>query len=300
MKLSTIAAGFLALNGFAGIASGEVPGTSVDAAHPRTYALIAAVGENFTVISEVQTTGTHLPPYRRTTSKVPDNVLNRVALHGLDAAIEKIDPASKRIYLSLSAPSMGGVAPQQRGNVAAAHVMAALEPLKERVEWDRIVIAVPAYRALEQDRMASKLQGFGIFSEPLCQAGCGSFGRTDLRYLDDEPPDGFPAVNSKNEAIKARTFLAPFSYIEIWVVDPKTLAVTDRKQGFDHQKLGERKSDAALDVDAAATQRYLSTRIASLIELSIGEAVRRSEISTRRPHVEIGDIKIVEPDDAGK
>lgn len=298
MKLSLIAAGFLAFNGFAGTATGEPSGAPGDTARPKTYALIAAVGEDFTTATEVQSTGTHLSTYRRSTNKVSNNILNRLALGGLDTAIAKIDPEGKRIYLSLSAPSMVGVAPRDRGSVAAAQVMAALESIPERTEWDRVVIAVPAYRALERDRMASKLQGFGIFSQGLCQAGCGNpFDRADLKALDDEPLDGVPALNSKNEAIKARTFLAPFSYIEVWVVDPKTLAVIDRQQGFDNQKLGERRSDPALDVEKPATLSYIAARMAKLIEVSVSEAVQRSDINARRPHVEVGDIKIIKPDE---
>ena len=37
---------------------------------PKVYALIAAVGGEFSIVHEVQTTGTHLAPYRRTASAV--------------------------------------------------------------------------------------------------------------------------------------------------------------------------------------------------------------------------------------
>jgi hypothetical protein len=301
MKRGVLTVGvFWALCTLAGAACGKDPGAPVDAPRPQVYALIAAVGEDFTFVHEVQTTGSHLSPYRRTTSPVANNLLNKLALNGLDAAVAKAQPDSKRIYASFSAPPMNGIAPSERGEFAVARVLTEIEKLPQRTEWDRILIVVPAYRALDLDRMASKLQGFGIFSQPLCQAGCPTRDPRDLRFMDNEPMDGVAAVNSKDEAIRVRTFIAPFSYIEVFVVDPKTMAVIDRQPGFDNQKLGERKSDPPLDPDKTETQNYLFSRIASLIEFSVGEAVRRSDVNRKRPVVEVGDIKEVAPDGPDK
>ncbi len=38
---------------------------------PKVYGLIAAVGAEFSLVTEVPTTGSHLSPYRRTTTDVP-------------------------------------------------------------------------------------------------------------------------------------------------------------------------------------------------------------------------------------
>jgi len=59
------------------------------------------------VVSEVQSTGSHLSPYGRTTSKAQGDALNTIVLHSLDKAIANIDPDSKRIYLALSSVKMG-------------------------------------------------------------------------------------------------------------------------------------------------------------------------------------------------
>ena len=86
-------------------------------------------------------------------------------------------------------------------------IVAALEDMPQRTASDRIVVVTPAYRALEQSGLPSKLQGFGIFSEPRCQAGC-DYRRPTI----GDQPDGVEAVTSEDKTIKARTFLAPFSY----------------------------------------------------------------------------------------
>ena len=272
-----------------GLAYGQAATEPANSVRPRVYALVAAVGEQFSVVYEVQSIGSHLSPYRRSTTEVPNNILNRLALHGLDKAIANIDPDSTRIYMTFSAAQMGGVAPSERESVAISTIVAELEKMPERKEWDRIVIATPAYRALELNGLASKLQGFGLFSQPLCQAGCGD----DLHMLGQ---DGVDAVTSEDKTIRARTYIAPFSYIEVWVLDAKSLAILDKQQGFDSQKLAD-PSYKPLDLSQSVGQKYAAGRISSLIELSVSEAVMHSELN-RRGRVEVGEPKVVNPDDA--
>jgi hypothetical protein len=283
-----------------GQAYAEAASESIKPSEPKVYALIAAVGEQFTVVSDVMSTGSHLSNYRRSTSQVQNNILNRIALYGLDTAIAKIDPAGKRIYMSLAAPQMDSVAPSKRDEVAIGAVVAELEKMPERAQWARIVVATPAYRALDLNGMASRLQGFGIFSERLCKGGCGNFLERVPRDLAPEPLDGVDAVTKDDENIKARTFLAPFSYIAVWVLDPKTLAVLDRQQGFDNQKLAERVHKPGLDLSESDDQQYVAGRLVMLINASIGAAVMNSEINERRGKVEVGEPELVDPAGAKK
>jgi hypothetical protein len=197
------AIGFCLINVATGPAYGQVATEPANSVKPRVYALVAAVGEQFSVLSEVQSTGSHLSPYRRRTIEVPNNILNRLALHGLDKAIANIDPDSKRIYMALPAAQMAGVAPSEREGVAISKIVSELEKMPQRLEWDRIVIATPAYRALELNGLASKLQGFGLFSQPLCQARCVD----DLHTLGQ---DGVDAVTSEDKTIRARTISRRF------------------------------------------------------------------------------------------
>jgi hypothetical protein len=285
------AIGFCLINVATSPAYGQAATEPANSIKPRVYALVAAVGEQFSFVSEVESIGSHLSPYRRRTVEVPNNILNRLALHGLDMAIANIDPDSKRIYMAFSAAQMAGIAPSQREDVAISTIVAELGKMPQRLEWDRIVIATPAYRALELNGLASKLQGFGLFSEPLCQGRCGD----DLHSLGQ---DGVDAVTSEDKTIRARTYIAPFSYIEVWVLDPKSLAILDKQQGFDSQKLGEPRYKP-LDLSQTGGQKYVAGRISSLIELSVGGAVMHSELN-RRGKVEVGEPKVVDPDDAKK
>jgi len=287
----------LMLVGIIGVACGQETAQPVDpAGKPRVYALLAALGDQFNVVTEVSRTGTHLSPYARRTYQDVDRVLDRLALHSLDQAIAKIDPESRRIYMTLPPAALDGVPASERGPVAIARIAAELEKLPQRGEWDRIVVAAPAYRALAVDGLGSRQQGFGLFVESQCQAACGGFRSEDqARAIAREPPDGVDAVTSEDKPIKARTFIAPFSYIEVWVLDPKTLAVVDRQQGFDSQKLAE-PPEKALDLTDGEAREYVTKRITALIDVSIGTAVVHAEPSLRRGTVEVGPVKEVQPE----
>jgi hypothetical protein len=301
MRAGPFAIALLLVGLSAGRAQGQPATADATNAKPRVYGLVAAVGAQFSLVTEGPTTGTHLSPYRRTATEVPNDFLNRMALHSLDNAVAAIDPGSQRIYMSMAAKEMQGVIASKREAVAISNVVAVLQKMPERLGWDRIGVATPAYRALAQNGLESKLQGVGIFSEPMCQAGCPNPANPlDVGWLDSEPPGGRDAVRSDDQATKARTYLAPFSYIAVWILDPKTLAAIDRREGFDSQNLAEPKWRPQLDVDQADTQKYLAGRIFSLVEVSIGEALTRSELVTGHGTVEVGETRIVKPDDAEK
>ena len=122
------------------MAAGVSHGHTAEPAKPKTYALIAAIGDEFTTVNEYrQQVGTHIAPYRRTTEKVPDNLLNRLALHSLDKAIATIDPSSTRIYMSLPAAQVDRVTPAKRDSAELSAVTAELQKLQTSVVGSRHV-----------------------------------------------------------------------------------------------------------------------------------------------------------------
>jgi hypothetical protein len=277
-----------------GLASGaalaQAAADEAIAAQPKVFALVAAVGGQFNSVTEMQSTGSHLSPYRRSTSDVENDALNRIVLHSLDQAVAAIDRDSKRVYLSLPAAQMNGVAPSDLESVAIGNVVAALQKIPQREQWSRIVVATPAYRGLGLRGLPGKLQGFGLFREPLCH-GCGvSFDGNPAFGLW---PGSVDATSFDDETIRAKTYIAPFSYIEVWVLDPKTLAVLDRQERFESQKLAE----PDYKPDVPHLDQYLARRMSSLIELSISDAVMHSELNTRKGTVEVGEPKVVDPVD---
>jgi len=85
-----------------GLSYGQAAAEPSDSGKPKIFALVAAFGDRLGFVTEVQSTGSHLAPYKRATAGVQSGILNRIVLHSLDNAIATIHPDSNRIYLSLS------------------------------------------------------------------------------------------------------------------------------------------------------------------------------------------------------
>ena len=203
----------------------------------KVYALVAAMGDRFMATHEVVRTGSHLPPFRRNAINAPDNVLNRLVLSGLDDAVAKMEPASKRVYVAVSVPrARTESAPMDQAALDA--IVLQLRAMPERAGWDRIVAATPAYRTLGVDAMAATSQGFGVFMQPLCQSQqgpCGMYGDGSSAVTAEKvvTPDG--------REIRANQFVAPYVFLKVWILDPQTLAVTDSQEVFEYQKMWDPK-----------------------------------------------------------
>lgn len=273
-----------------GLALAALPAMSRSEGLPKIYALVGAVGAQFSVVHEVQRTGSHLAPYRRSAVDATNNVLNRLVLESLDKAIANVEPESQRIYLAIAPGRMEEVAPALRESVAIGQVVAELEKMPQRLNWDRVVVVTPAYEALERDGMASRLQGLGLFLEPLCQSDALS-----CEY-NFRPPSGPKAETPQGETISTNYFVAPYSYIEVWVLDAKTLAVLDKQRSLENRKLFDPRSDSQ-DLARNIDKRVLAAHIANVVDLSVREAVMHTEL---RGKVEVTEPREVKPGDAGK
>ena len=254
----------------AGAQSAEAP------PKPRVHALVSAVGSKFNVIYEEQSVGSHLSPYRRSTMDVPNGELNRIVLKSLDAAIAKSDPSSERIYLALTPPQSRRVATS--GEPLVRWIRQELDKLP-RERWDSVLVAVPAYRPQSRERLPSRIEGLGIFAQPLCQSDPQSCERGWT------PPTGVESTTPEGEMIQSNFFVAPYSFIEVWVLDPKTLNVLDRGVSMEHQKLYDPKSGSLNMLDNVRSE-VLADRFVGLIQSSVAAAVAETE---RRGTVQVRD-----------
>ncbi len=224
------------------------------AAEVRTYALVGAIGSRFEVISSKQQTGSHLPPFERQAYAVTGNVLNRLALQGLDQAVAAYEPDSRRIYLSTTP--------------ARPEIELVIDELRklDRAGWDRIMVALPAHRFHKEAGLATRMRGFGLLAQSQCQ--------TDLVSCSSgfRPPSGPMAQTPSGKEIAANTFVAPFAFVEIVTLDPKTLAVLDRSTNYGHRKLADEtaKLDGVID---GSNKEFLARQIVEVVQASTAEAM---------------------------
>jgi len=230
-------------------------------AEARTYALVAAVGNRFEVTSSKQQTGSHLPAWDRQAYRIGGNVLNRLALQGLDQAVARYEPESKRVYLSLVP--------------ARPEIEVVIEELKkvDRAGWDRIMVALPAYRFHDEPGLANRMKGFGIVQQGQCQSDSSirpdRIGSCNHGF---RPQHGPTALTPKGDEIAANTFVAPFAFVEIYTLDPKTLDVLDRSASYGHRKLADEtgKLNGIVNGD---NKDFLAAQIVEVVQTSTAEAM---------------------------
>ena len=240
----------------------------------KTYALVAAVGNRFEVMTAKQSVGSHLPPWDRAAYLIGGNVLNRLALQGLDQAVERYEPESKRVYLSL-VPARPDI----------ELVIAELKKL-DRVGWDRIMVALPASRYGDEMYMrgANRMKGMGLLAQPLCQ--------TNEATCDQgfRPSAGPVALTPGGEEIPANTFVAPFAFVEIVTLDPRTLAVPDRSSNYGHRKLTD-ETGKLVGVINGDNKAFLATQIVDVVQTSTAEAMANGILKGNVDVQEKGPVK---------
>jgi hypothetical protein len=259
---------------------------------PQTYALVSAVGDKFTYVSQKQSTGSNvIDNFSRKVVKVPNNVLNNAVLLGLDKGLAQTEPNSVRVLLSLEAPAVEDVLPQDREAAALAKVIASIEKMPQRNTWDKIVVVTPKFMFSEYSGMGSKLSGLGVYVQSLYSAKLDGSGAEGLDVDVDASGTGASDTTSpEGSKTKSRRYVAPFSYIQKWVLDAKTLKVIEKDARHDFVKLFDPQS-TAINVAKSIPDDVLAARILTLAERSAA----RSMGADLSAVVEIGDVTAIDP-----
>ncbi len=264
------------------------PMNAVTAAEKKPiFALVSAVGDQFTYVRQKENTGSHIiDNNNRRTLKAADNGLNLAVLRGLDTAINNAHPESERVYLTLNPAEMEGVLPQDREAVAIGKIVSELEKRPERLTWDKIIVATPKFLMSERSGMGPKLHGLGVYVQPLTG---NSIGGADGNSEIDVSAHGESDTTNPEDGKKNRSkiYVAPYSYIQVYVIDPKTMRVIEKNARHDFQKLNDPTS-TALDVGKSIPMDVLAKSVGSLIERSAARAVSETEVGVT---VRINEIK---------
>lgn len=253
---------------------------------PMVYALVSAVGDQFSYVRQRQQVGTNLEPYSRNLMKVPDDGLNVAVLRGLDRVIADREPDSKRILLKLNPLEMANVLPQDRERVAIGKLAAAFESMPQRMEWDRIIVVTPKFLLPGREGLGAKLHGIGVFVQPLRSSTI-----TGGNFEFDVDRDGSPGPETAapdGTVNRSRRFVAPYFYTQLWVFDAKTLEVLETESRYDFMRLYDPES-GAIDVAKGYTPEQLAAQVEAFVEKSSSRALREAV-----PVVTVGEPKRVD------
>ena len=252
----------------------------------RIIALLAAVGDQFAYVRQKEGVGSNLEPFIRQNITAPDQLLNRMVLKGMDKAVAAEYPGAEVVMMTLRPdPLELKIRPQHREAHTMGRVMAMLKDYPDRMRWDEIMVVTPKWLMSERKGMGSKLSGIGIYVQPL---GSGK-DQAEENALDEEVRDA-----GENQKTRSKTFVAPFFYIQVTVLDAKTLKVLRTDERYDYRKLFNSDS-AALDVQASFTPEQLGTQLELFVETA-----SRKLVVDRAGSVEIGTVKTLPTPEAPK
>lgn len=261
----------------ASTASVPAPATPVQAAKTRTIALLAAVGDQFQYVRQKEGVGSHFEPFIRRTVTVPDQLLNRMVLKGMNRAVMAENPDAELVMMTLRPdPPETKILPQEREAHTMRRVMAMLTDYPDRARWDEIMVVTPKWLMSERQGMGSKLSGIGLYVQPLASG-------KDLMEedsLDDEIRDV-----GEHKRLRSRKFVAPFFYIQVTVLDAKTLRVLRKDERYDYRKIINSDS-AALDVQMSFTPEKLGAEIERFVE-----SAARKLVVDKEGSIDIGPVK---------
>lgn len=244
-----------------------------EAAPPIVYALVAAVGDQFSLVRQKPQVGTNIiDHFERYMQQIPGDALNVAVLRGMDRVVAESDPAIKRVYITLGAAEMEGVAPQERERVAIGKVVSALAQRPERAQWTRIIAVTPRYLFSEREGLGSKLQGIGVYVQPLGSASLGRPEGPDAVGPGGMDPD---TVTPEGNASRSRRFIAPYFYTKIWVLDAKTLEIISSDERYDFRRIYD-PMWTANNIEANLSAEELAATVETFVERSSAKALREA------------------------
>ena|GEM_PF-654011 len=252
-------------------------GGTTAAPQKKIFALVSAVGDQFTYVRQKESTGSNIIDNNiRSNIKVEGNGLNLAVLRGLDTGITAAHPDSEKIYIALAAVEMKNVLPQNREAVAIGKIVSELEKRPERMTWDKIIVATPKYLQSERAGMGPKLHGLGVYVQPLTGGSLqGENGEQDIDVSGQGESDTTNPEDGKKN--KSKVYVAPYSYIQVYVLDPKTLKVIEKIARHDFIKLND-PTAIALDVGKSIPLDVLASSMNTLIERSAARAVSQTDV----------------------
>jgi hypothetical protein len=284
MRTHWIIGGALALMGMnAGMSAVAQTGSTMDrttGTQPGpTIALVAAVGDQMTIVRQEQSVGTHMQPYKRKTLPVNGQVLNLSVLRGLDQALAAEEPDSRRVFLRWNTPAavqtaMESAHGRDRDELLLTALREHVRALPERAQWSRIEAIVPHFVGSAWNGMGTKLSGMGIFIQPLPRGGVDINEDGDIREWDDAV-DGHTEVIDPKTGLKTRrsTFVAPYFYFDRVTLDAQTLDILARKPQFENTKYHDPDSQAG-SVGKQMSMGQAMAHLSDLVERAAYKSIR--------------------------
>jgi hypothetical protein len=254
----------------------------------QTVALVSAVGDQFTFVREVGSTGTSVIDTAKR-QKVASNGkgLDYAVLRGLEKALTVTEPNAKAEFVVLRVPDIENDTGSERERKSLVALTDLLRAEPARKGWDKIIAVLPSYQFSSFQGMGSKLNGIGVYVQPIEKERYdfdGSGGAISSTAADGDDvtygPDG------KRTERKYTTYVAPYFFVRVVTLDAKTMAVISDERKLEYRKFFDPES-TAIDVQKQFAPEQLAGLVEKFVERASREAVAGKGV------VELGDTKVL-------
>jgi hypothetical protein len=253
-----------------------VAAAEADGKPPRTYALVAAFGNQMSFVQAKYQTGTHLDPYVRNSIALNGQSLNATILRAIDDTIAQQMPQSRRVYLALDPSVTSGLSPDRRDAAASKAALDAVRQMPQRKDWDEILIVTPAYVASEFNGLAPRTAGAGVLVQAVEGTTLISPRRDNIQLnaeTSGNPPEAVVAPDGFAHA--SRTYLAVHYYARLRRYDAQTLELISEESRFDSVKLHDPAAESTYLLRSIPAD-VLAQRLTTVVQESTAAAVRRA------------------------
>lgn len=210
----------------------------------RGYLLVSAFGDRLSFVVRRKSIGSHIEPFVRRTLATRNHDLNMLVLRGLNEALAVREPGSTRKFLSVNPEELSRASADQREQAALDAALAAVRTFPARTELDEVIIVTPAQSLSQEDGMAPRLHGAGVFAQPVLSDEMRIFGIRDAGSRDQgddllgqKSPGGssggYAVVTPDGEAHQSWQYMSVYFHARIYRYDAVTLELISRVGRFD-------------------------------------------------------------------
>ena len=157
-------------------------------------------------------------------------------------------------------------------------VLDLLRTYPARDTWEEILVVTPKWLRTDREGMGTKLSGIGLYVQPL------ESNREAVVGVEGVMDDAIRDLGTHKKPLSS-TYVAPFFYTQITVLDAKTLGVKRSEARYDFRKMINSDS-TAVDIAKSFTPEQLGAEIEKFVEASA-----RRLVVDKPGTIEIGPVK---------
>ena len=229
--------------------------TQAAQAAEQRYAVLSLIGDTINLVWWQPPTGSNLDHNERQSVPTPDGSLDNVALLAVDDALRRANPRTNATLLASRDPKLFALQSQMLDSGASAgELLAAVRGLLQQSQATRLIL-VSKHRSDARLPMRFDYAGTGKLT------GLGF-------YIDQQM-----MVRDVNGGSGDRGFIAPYAYLELALIDARTMNTIRRSVAHEATTVPTAASSGAANPWEALTNKEKFRELERLIQAAVARAM---------------------------